>query len=162
MDKTTLEYKYIKERKSTWKIAEEAGVKQVTVWRWLKKYDIPRRRYTENTTPVPKGSKMPDTHRNAISEAHLKRAAKWVVWDDEHHNWKGDDVGYKALHDWVKRRLGTPTKCEHCKYQTEAPLKIQWANLSGDYKRELGDWMPLCVKCHRAYDTWKTRYNQYA
>src|ERR1035437_1026466 len=27
--------------------------------------------------------------------------------------WKGDDVGYRALHRWVENHLGKPTKCEH-------------------------------------------------
>ena len=29
---------------------------------------------------------------------------------------------------------------------------IQWANISGNYIRERGDWLGLCVKCHRKYD----------
>ena len=75
-------------------------------------------------------------------------------------NWKGDDVGYTALHDWLSLRLGQPRKCEHCK--TETAKKYEWANLSGEYKRDLKDWVRLCVACHRLNDghgfkMWETR-----
>jgi len=30
-------------------------------------------------------------------------------------NWKGNDVGYSALHDWVKRKLGKADICSNCK-----------------------------------------------
>lgn len=65
-------------------------------------------------------------------------------------NWKGDSVGYKCLHDWVKSRLGRPTKCEFC--LTEEKRKYEWANKSGNYNRDLSDWLRLCTPCHRRYD----------
>ena len=64
-------------------------------------------------------------------------------------NFKGDDVGYDALHDWVKRHYGVAVKCEHCG-KTEG--KFHWANRSWKYKRDIDDWMQLCPKCHRKYD----------
>ncbi len=78
--------------------------------------------------------------------------------------WKGDDVGYISLHVWVKKHLGNPEQCEHCGekglYGGYTRMdgvfikkwSIQWANKSGEYKRELGDWTGLCVKCHYEYD----------
>jgi hypothetical protein len=64
------------------------------------------------------------------------------------HNFKGDQVGYDALHDWVRRHKGKPTECEFCK----SKRKVQWANKSWLYKRELDDWLELCYWCHREYD----------
>lgn len=66
-------------------------------------------------------------------------------------NWKGDKVGYDALHDWVKRQLGYPDKCEHChkKYPREY---LEWANLSKNYIRSTSDWIRLCKKCHTKFD----------
>lgn len=64
-------------------------------------------------------------------------------------NHKGDAVGYHALHDWVERHLGKPTKCEHCGKEDG---RFEWANKSHQYKRELDDWIRLCKKCHIAYD----------
>lgn len=76
-------------------------------------------------------------------------------------NWKGDDVGYYALHDWVIRQLGSPVGCEHCGLN-DPNRKYQWANKSHEYKRDLEDWIRLCRPCHMRYDNmmdkaWRTR-----
>lgn len=64
--------------------------------------------------------------------------------------WKGNSVGIPALHSWVKRKLGVPRICEHC--GTKNAPKFDWANKSGDYRRDLDDWIRLCAKCHKRYD----------
>lgn len=38
--------------------------------------------------------------------------------------------------------------CENCKQSK----KTQWANISGEYKRELNDWAELCAACHALID----------
>jgi len=70
---------------------------------------------------------------------------------EKNQNWKGDDVGYVGLHNWVNRYLGKPTTCEHCG-KNFTGHRIGWANKSGEYKRDLNDWLRLCGKCHRQYD----------
>ena len=75
-------------------------------------------------------------------------------------NWKGNKVGYGALHDWVVLRLGKPQICEKC--GTIKAKKYEWANISGNYKREIIDWKRLCTSCHRLFDghakkMWETR-----
>ncbi len=67
-------------------------------------------------------------------------------------NWKGDDVGYGALHIWIRRNLGEPTKCENCGKEGLSGYKIHWANIDHKYRRVEENWMRLCVKCHRKYD----------
>ena len=64
--------------------------------------------------------------------------------------WKGDKVGKSALHDWIKKHLGRPDKCEHCKAINNK--KFQWANKSQKYRRILSDWIRLCSTCHAKYD----------
>lgn len=77
---------------------------------------------------------------------------------DKNPKWKGDNVGYDALHDWVKRKLGKPTKCQHCNLDGLTGKKIQWANKSGKYRRNTADWIRLCTKCHSEYDHKKGRF----
>lgn len=69
------------------------------------------------------------------------------------HNWKGDDVGYVSLHKWVNNNLGKSQKCSKC--GTIKSKYFHWANISGEYKRSngLNDWIRLCVKCHRIFDS---------
>lgn len=64
--------------------------------------------------------------------------------------WKGNSVGVDALHDWVKKHLGKPRKCEFCK--TTTAKQYEWANKSQQYKRDLSDWIRLCRSCHAKYD----------
>lgn len=73
-----------------------------------------------------------------------------VKRDEESPNWKGDDVGMGALHNWVERKLGKPRKCEHC--LSEDKDIYDWSNISQQYKRKLSDWQRLCRKCHIKYD----------
>ncbi len=67
-------------------------------------------------------------------------------------NWKGDDIGYTALHDWVRKTLGTPNTCEQCGKNGLKGRQIHWANKSGKYLRDVNDWTRLCVKCHQIKD----------
>lgn len=71
---------------------------------------------------------------------------------EAHYAWKGDGVGYRALHQWVEEVLGKPDSCEHCFIDGLSGRGIHWANKSGEYKRERSDWLRLCAKCHKKYD----------
>ena len=63
--------------------------------------------------------------------------------------WKGDSVGYGAIHQWVRRRLPQPTICQCCYMATD---RLDLANISQEYKRDLLDWEWLCRKCHMTKD----------
>jgi len=62
--------------------------------------------------------------------------------------WKGDKVGYRALHRWVERNKNKSDFCEKCKIYH--PLDL--ANISGKYKRDINDFEWLCRKCHMSED----------
>lgn len=92
-------------------------------------------------------------------EFQNKRSGKMPT-NDSHRLWRGDSAGYGSKHAWVARKLGTPSKCEHC--GTDSAKKFEWANKSGLYTRDLNDWLRLCTKCHHKYDNigikaWVTR-----
>lgn len=63
--------------------------------------------------------------------------------------WKGDKVRYGALHDWIKEYKPKSMFCEKCGKVTE---KLDCANISGEYKRDISDWRWLCRKCHMESD----------
>lgn len=68
-------------------------------------------------------------------------------------SWKGDEVGYRGLHDWITTQKGSPTICEHCGIDSVKEKKrLVWANKSHNYLRQVDDWMRLCYRCHRRYD----------
>ena len=62
--------------------------------------------------------------------------------------WKGDKVGYKPLHKWVRRNKEMAKFCEKCGQSK----KLEIANISQKYKRDLSDWEWLCRKCHMLSD----------
>lgn len=72
-----------------------------------------------------------------------------ITINDKNINWMGDKVGYGALHSWVNRKLGKAKECSHC---GESKRRIEWANKSHEYKRDLEDWLQLCKRCHMKYD----------
>jgi len=63
--------------------------------------------------------------------------------------WKGDNVGYGALHDYVRSKKAKPILCEDCK---TTKYQLDLANISGEYKRDLSDWEYICRKCHMNKD----------
>lgn len=65
--------------------------------------------------------------------------------------WKGEEVGYRNLHRWVERQMGKPEKCSECE-KVGYGRCMHWANKSGEYKRDVSDWLRLCSSCHGAYD----------
>lgn len=79
-----------------------------------------------------------------------KRCKSCARKGDLAYQWKGGRVGYGALHDWVRKELGSPKSCEHCK--SPSAKKYEWANISKKYKRDLADWIRLCSSCHRKFD----------
>jgi hypothetical protein len=73
-------------------------------------------------------------------------------------NWKGNGVGYEALHAWVHRRLKKPGVCENC--HVNKPYDL--ANRSGKYLRDLSDWEWLCRRCHMLGDGRMKNLKQFA
>ena len=63
--------------------------------------------------------------------------------------WKGNNVGLRALHAWIKRRLSQPERCERCNKKFK---KLDLANISQKYHRRLDDWEWLCRSCHMDSD----------
>lgn len=100
------------------------------------------------------GKKRPDMKGNPdlvkYGEENIFSTLKFE--GENHARWKGDKVGYMALHTWVSRVLGKPDTCVSCKRSGLSGKMIHWANKSRKYKRAKEDWIRLCAKCHYAYD----------
>lgn len=92
-------------------------------------------------------------------EDFLKRQQKGLITGEKHASWRGDKVSYAGLHMWIKKVLGSPPACVYCNFSSTNNRKIHWANKSGDYKRQVDDWIRLCVPCHSAYDKGKIQLN---
>jgi len=104
-------------------------------------------------TPWNKGTK-------GVMKKNSGSFKKGKLIDEKHPLWKGKDAGYTAIHQWIRRKFGSPKKCEDCGSVTAK--KFEWANISGLYKRLRSDWKRLCTKCHHKLDKiaergWETK-----
>ena len=72
---------------------------------------------------------------------------------EKSHMWKGDEVGYWALHKWVYKHLGKAKICLHC----GSEKYVEWANKSNEYKREITDWLELCRKSNLSQKSQQTK-----
>lgn len=64
--------------------------------------------------------------------------------------WRDNKNKYTKVHRWVSKILGRDSFCESC--GTEEDRRYEWANISGEYKEEVEDWLRMCVPCHRKFD----------
>ena len=71
-----------------------------------------------------------------------------------HHRWKGDEVGYRALHNYLNNYKPTPESCEICGKIT---TKLDLCNISGVYNRDLDNYEYLCRSCHTTKDSLKNK-----
>lgn len=95
---------------------------------------------------IRKRKKRTDTRTGTERNATLKGTGKNL--GSKNGQWKGDKVGYRSLHWWVTRNKPKPQGCEICKQNK----KLEVANISGKYKRDLSDWEYLCRSCHMRKD----------
>ena len=68
--------------------------------------------------------------------------------DDKHPFWKGNDVGYARLHAWAINKINKPGSCPSCNRK----VRLDLANISQEYKRDVTDWEWLCRRCHMLKD----------
>ena len=100
-----------------------------------------KRKYKNNEIkPHFKGKKLSKKHRNNISKGMFKGELSPC--------WKGENVGYVALHSWIRKIKPKSNLCEICLNDK----KLELSNISGEYKRDIEDWWWVCRNCHRAYD----------
>lgn len=136
---------------------------------FVKGYDRPRD-WVESSPITQKGREpwnkgktavYTDAHRKHLSEKLMGhsvlaetiakiRANTPLNYGEEHPSWKGDKVGYYGLHNWVKKKLGKPRFCIKC--GRTGTKRLEWANKSHEYHRDINDWISLCKPCHWHYD----------
>ena len=113
--------------------------------------------------------KLTGKKKGAMSEdtkAKISIKLKLIYKDEtKTTNWKGDNVGYFGVHDWMTKNYGQPVGCEVCGVN-DNNIKYYWANLSQQYKRDRKDFKRMCMPCHRKYDgftgkEWSDKVKEY-
>lgn len=106
------------------------------------KGNIPWNQGTKGLVKPNKGSFKKGEHRSFATE--FKKGGM--------PRWKGEKAGYVSKHTWIYKHLGQPRFCEECGNKKLRHRQYHWANISGQYLRDLDDWRRLCAKCHKKFD----------
>lgn len=136
-------------------------------WRTMKHSDESKKKLSESRLGKYKGLENPfygkkhsEQTKQKLRELHLgkklseetkkkkSQSMKGKNLESNHYKWKGDDVGYHALHIWVRSRLPIPSLCQIC---NNIPPK-DLANVTGIYSRDLDNWKYMCKRCHNVFD----------
>lgn len=91
--------------------------------------------------------KLRQSHIGKKGIPHTERHKKYmsrILRGNHNGMWKGDDVCYSTLHDWVRRNIVMPSSCPRC----GLVKRLDACNMSGKYMRVESDWEYLCRKCH--------------
>ena len=102
------------------------------------------------------GQKLPKEWAENAAKGREGKCGGWNkglpgLRGEDNGKWKGEEVGMVSLHKWVYRWKGCQKKCEEC--GLDDPNRMyHWANISGEYKRDLDDFKRLCVPCHKRFD----------
>lgn len=127
--------------------------------RGQKQTDIARLKMSiakKGRAPWNKGKKGVYSHsektKMKIRESNIGKHA-----NERSGNWKGDAVGYQALHTWLRKEFGHPIECEECGKlgrfeRNRKTWNIQYANIIETYRRVRSNFKMLCRSCHMKFD----------
>ena len=117
-----------------------------------------------NLTKANRGSIKKGEHKSKKTEFTTSRVigknnCNWGKIEEKNHNWKGDNIKYNGLHDWLKRQYGKANYCENRKKEilafvcTKKSNNYDWALIKGKkYERKRRNFIKLCHSCHLKYD----------
>ena len=88
------------------------------------------------------------SHKGLVRSEETRKKISEGKLGSNNPAWKGDNVSYKSLHEWVGIHKLKPPLCEICKAKPPYDL----ANISQRYLRDLSDWEWLCRRCHMTKD----------
>ena len=112
------------------------------------------RKHTEEAKEKTRQAKLGEKNPMFGTKLSAEAKAKITFHDEKHPGWKGDDVGYFGLHQWIRKNLAKPEFCQICGIKPPE----QAACITGLYNREFKNWKWLCVSCHIIFDErWKKR-----
>lgn len=150
------------------KIAKECCVSSTTILSWMRKHKISRRdiseslkgrvfdkKWKENISKSKRGKNHPN-YGKKHSEITKKRMS-FSLSNEKNPAWKGNNAGYKAIHLWVQKNKLKSEVCEICGKRKN---HLELANKSGEYKRDINDFMWLCKPCHINFDKNQNRWGK--
>jgi len=116
----------------------------------------------KNTFKTERGSQIYCNHECYSKSGKLKEFAKGSKlirnnFNNKYHEGhvkNESEVGYSALHEWVRNHKEKTGHCAICQREDSGieGRDFDLANISGDYKRDVNDYEWLCPWCHSTFD----------
>ena len=144
--------KKVNESKEAWKSRRKFCSRQCANLAKKGIRQSPGTEFKKGSKPV-KGFQEGHNPWNKGLSVHLSPESEFKPFqlaDEKHPKWKGDEVGKKSLHAWVRRKKSAYA-CTFC-HRTKHDCAIDMANIDHTYQRNLEDFIPLCRSCHRKHD----------
>lgn len=116
--------------------------------------------YTIVNMPRPRGFKHTEETKRKLSIAlsnrtrsdEYRKNISLSKLGDKNGMWRGENVGYQALHTWIRKYWGKARFCGNDKCLSKNPKVFDWANVTGIYTRDKKNWIQLCRGCHIKLD----------
>lgn len=124
-------------------ISEETRIKMKISHIGKKLSDEQKAKISKSLIGVGKGKKLSKEHIKKLRESH-----KGFISKENNPNWKTDEE--ISPHGWIRKKLGNPNYCEHCKKTDKK--RYDWSNKNHRYNKVIEEWQRLCRSCHMKYD----------
>lgn len=103
----------------------------------------------KNNTSLKNHIRWHDLPKYKKFQKNFRDKTSFTKFGDKNPQWKGENVGKDAIHDYIKWYLPKPKYCYSCFKVTR---KLDLTNISQQYLRKFSDWEWLCRKCHMKKD----------
>ena len=99
------------------------------------------------------GKKHSEATKQKMRDNHVGMSGKPLTEEHKKKLMK-ENVGYSGLHRWIRKYKKKNDRCENCETKER---KLEFANVSGKYLRDVDDFVSLCRICHHLIDNlgWK-------
>ena len=151
-NKEWLKKQYVDLHKSTREIGKICGCSKDTISTHLRKFciDIRPNKFQKGNT-INKGREPWNKNTIGVMKKNKTSFKKGQNKEEKNVNWKGDNVGYRSIHEYVERRKEKPNECDYCGKEN-CRLELSFDHSLGKHTRNIEDYKYLCSKCHKVRD----------
>jgi hypothetical protein len=135
-------------------IIKATGISQARIWLVANQAGDPNRTTADRVVTEETRRKQSEAMRGRQRSADYRANISAAKRGERNGQWRGEEVGYQAAHQWLRKYYGSPAHCENCNGDNAKSDSYTWAYLpgGGGHSRRREDYIRLCRSCHTQYD----------